>query len=99
MEASSTLTSAASPAIITPAPTYYRPEPWPPVFLLCARPLSVDGHIFNQDERCEGVYRFRIDCPTTNVSTDYRLPEDDAGDLGWPLRDGLSFSCARARGV
>lgn len=70
----------ASPATITPAPTTYQPEPYPPIFLLGARPLSLDGHIFTQTVQDDGRYRFRIDCPTANVSTDLRTPEDDAGD-------------------
>ncbi|KAG8158844.1 hypothetical protein KVR01_011287 [Diaporthe batatas] len=72
MEASSTLAPAASPATTTPRPTPpYSPKAAPPVFLLGARPLSLDGHVFSQATDHGGMSRFRVDCPTANYSADF----------------------------
>lgn len=65
-----------------PTMTYFpvtTPEPWPPVILYGARPLSLDAAQIERDlapdEQDQNGNRVRLDCPTGNSSTTTRTPE------------------------
>ncbi|KAG6356722.1 hypothetical protein INS49_014596 [Diaporthe citri] len=70
-----------------PTMTYYpvtTPEPWPPIFMYGARPLSLDGGQIEKElpptELDQNSHRLRVDCPNGNTSHTTRTPEEEDAD-------------------
>lgn len=82
MDAVSTVTITPTGPTMTYFPVT-TPEPWPPVFLYGARPLSLDAaHIerdFGPDEQ-EQTKGLRLECPTGNSNTTVRTAEEEDAD-------------------
>ncbi|KAL1875167.1 hypothetical protein Daus18300_003235 [Diaporthe australafricana] len=83
MSALSTVTISPTGPTLTYFPVT-TPEPWPPVILYGARPLSLDAAQIERDlateEQDQDEYRLRVDCPTGNSSTTTRTPEEEDAD-------------------
>lgn len=73
---------------VGPTLTYYpvtTPEPWPPIFMYGARPLSLDAaqieREFGPDEVDQPSRRMRVDCPNgTTTNNTSRTPEEEDAD-------------------
>ncbi|KAI7775713.1 hypothetical protein LA080_006442 [Diaporthe eres] len=71
---------------VGPTMTFYpvtTPEPWPPIFMYGARPLSLDGAQIERelpDELDQPRQRLRVSCPNGNSSSTSRTPEEEDAD-------------------
>lgn len=70
-----------------PTLTYYpvtTPEPWPPIFMYGARPLSLDAAQIERElgpnELDQPSDRFRVDCPHGTTNSTSRTPEEEDAD-------------------